>query len=214
MKKLHVRSTLVRAAAKGLLALLLLSSAFMPLGAKSMRDIWVSTPDTLLPYLNAAQRTEMVDLLADVKNKLEEDSRIDTLATDFMAVRLHAASTLQIKRLPAEQGDSILGVIQTFLGEKPESRVAFYTQDWAFLKAFPLGREGLGERPDTMGAERFAELQSLLDPFLVSATWIPGRDEMLLEGHAPALSMADEQALSAILLQRKLKWNADTLNLY
>ena len=92
-------------------ACLLLAS--LGIGAKSMKDLLVSMPDSLMPYLDKNLRQEMPELQemgvkAEVKNLLGDNCVMDTLTADFLQIRMSKLSTLQVKKLPAEAGDSLL----------------------------------------------------------------------------------------------------------
>lgn len=87
------------------IALLLL---LLPLtvGAQTVRDLWLSMPPSLAPYLSTSLRTQCLDFYdmhtdAQTDNALKGKSRIDTLTSTFLAATLSKAHTLQIKLLPA-----------------------------------------------------------------------------------------------------------------
>ena len=87
------------------IALLLL---LLPLtvGAQTVRDMWLSMPPSLAPYLSTSLRTQCLDFYdmhtdAQTDNALKGKSRIDTLTSTFLAATLSKAHTLQMKLLPA-----------------------------------------------------------------------------------------------------------------
>ena len=87
------------------IALLLL---LLPLtvGAQTVRDLWLSMPTSLAPYLSTSLRTQCLDFYdmhtdAQTDNALKGKSRIDTLTSTFLAATLSKAHTLQMKLLPA-----------------------------------------------------------------------------------------------------------------
>ena len=95
------------------IALLLL---LLPLtvGAQTVRDLWLSMPPSLAPYLNTSLRTQCLDFYdmhtdAQTDNALKGKSRIDTLTSTFLAATLSKAHTLQMKLLPASGSGSALG---------------------------------------------------------------------------------------------------------
>ena len=105
--------------------------ASLGMEAKSMKDLLVSMPDSMTPALNSNLRLEFAELQemgvkAEVKNLLGEASVMDTLAQDFVQIRLSSASTLQMKKLPMEQGDSVLCVVKTFAGPEGERTASFH----------------------------------------------------------------------------------------
>lgn len=87
------------------IALLLL---LLPLavGAQTVRDLWLSMPPSLAPYLSTSLRTQCLDFYdmhtdAQTDNALKGKSRIDTLTSTFLAATLSKAHSLQMKLLPA-----------------------------------------------------------------------------------------------------------------
>ena len=95
------------------IALLLL---LLPLtvGAQTVRDLWLSMPPSLAPYLSTSLRTQCLDFYdmhtdAQTDNALKGKSRIDTLTSTFLAATLSKAHTLQMKLLPASGSGSALG---------------------------------------------------------------------------------------------------------
>ena len=92
------------------IALLLL---LLPLtvGAQTVRDLWLSMPPSLAPYLSTSLRTQCLDFYdmhtdAQTDNALKGKSRIDTLTSTFLAATLSKAHTLQMKLLPASASGS------------------------------------------------------------------------------------------------------------
>lgn len=95
------------------IALLLL---LLPLtvGAQTVRDLWLSMPPSLAPYLSTSLRTQCLDFYdmhtdAQTDNALKGKSRIDTLTSTFLAATLSKAHTLQMKLLPAAGSGSASG---------------------------------------------------------------------------------------------------------
>lgn len=70
--------------------------------AKSLRELWVSMPDSLVPVLTQNMRVEFTELQdmkvkAEVTTSLGDTSVMDTLTNDFMQIRLSRVCTLQLK---------------------------------------------------------------------------------------------------------------------
>ncbi len=110
--------------------------ASLGMEAKSMKDLLVSMPDEMMPTLNSNLRLEFAELQemgvkAEVKNLPgggERDGYADPgLRADAYEPRL---LLLQMKKLPMENGDSVLCVVKTFAGPEKESELYFFNQDW------------------------------------------------------------------------------------
>ena len=197
-----------------------LMMASLGMEAKSMKDLLVSMPDSMAPALNSNLRLEFAELQemgvkAEVKNLLGEASVMDTLAQDFVQIRLSSASTLQMKKLPLEQGDSVLCVVKTFAGPEKESELRLFTQDWKPLDASRLfdGKcigelaGSLVQKPDTMSESRFEELKAMIEPRMVSALLLQHENAVVVRLSLPLLSTEDKKLVNAIKLQRKFNWS-------
>lgn len=198
-----------------LACLLLVSSGA---GARSMKDLLVSMPDSLVPFLDKNLRLEFAELQemgvkAEVQNLLGDTSVMDTLTTDFLQLRTSSVSTLQMKRLPVAGGDSILCVVTTFAGPEKESELNLYTQNW---KPLPSGIDlqsqamSLVQKPDTMSEERFVELKRMIEPRMVYALLLQHEDAIVVRLSLPLLSEEEKKQVNAIKMQRKFNWGGRT----
>lgn len=192
-------------------------------GAKSMKDLLVSMPDSLVPYLDKNLRQEMPELQemgvkAEVKNLLGENSVMDTLTADFLQIRMSKVATLQLKKLPVEHGDSILCLVKTFAGPEKESQLLLFDQNWKAMDASRLfsnvSLDSLADclisKPDTMTEERFLELKKMIEPKMVSVLLFEHENAVVVRLSLPLLSADDKKAVNAIKLQRKFNWNGKT----
>ncbi len=193
------------------------------LPAKSMRALWQSMPDSIVPYLNANLRQEMIDFAdmhvkAQVKNLLDGNTSLDTLTSNYADVSLSSCSRMQLRLLPSAQGDSLICMALTVSAPESESVVRFFTQAWQPLPMPRLPQSLLPEgegftidaylvRPDTMSQERFDELRALIEPAMVYATLSPSDDTLTLQLALPLVNKAQRKALEVIRMQRKLKWD-------
>lgn len=206
------------------IALLLL---LLPLtvGAQTVRDLWLSMPPSLAPYLSTSLRTQCLDFYdmhtdAQTDNALKGKSRIDTLTSTFLAATLSKAHTLQMKLLPAagsasgsslSSGDSVLCVVRSWDGPKRDSEVQLFDRQWKPLQApLTFSADSFVCRPDTMSEERFSRLVALLDPIMFSVSLSPAENVLLVKLSPVVPNPEDEKAIEQILVQRKLKWDGKT----
>lgn len=187
------------------------------LSAKSMRDLWISMPDSMVSYISKSVREECAALMdmkmkAEVVNSFGEKIVMDTLASDFVSVRLSEAASLQMRLLPVQGGDSVLCLARTYGGPVKESTVAIYTQEWSMMTDVPFDIAGFVHKPDTMPMKRFEELMGLLDPYLISVTLSPTDDTLVAVATAVNVSEEEARSLDEIFVQRKFKWNGKAFN--
>lgn len=181
-------------------------------GAKSMKDLLVSMPDSLVPYLDKNLRQEMPELQemgvkAEVKNLLGENSVMDTLTADFLQIRMSKVATLQLKKLPAEHGDSILCLVKTFAGPEKESQLLLFDQNWkaldagkvfAFVPSVALSSFGGNAARTSSGAnEKCVSLDSLAD-CLISKP-----DTMTEERFLELKKMIEPKMVSVLLFEHE-----------
>lgn len=214
------------------IALLLL---LLPLtvGAQTVRDLWLSMPPSLAPYLSTSLRTQCLDFYdmhtdAQTDNALKGKSRIDTLTSTFLAATLSKAHTLQMKLLPASGSglgssmvlgsssslsscDSVLCVVRSWDGPKRDSEVQLFDRQWKPLQApLTFSADSFVCHPDTMSEERFSRLVALLDPIMFSVSLSPAENVLLVKLSPVVPNPEDEKAIEQILVQRKLKWDGKT----
>ena len=183
---------------------------------RTMKDFWMSMPDSLVEYLNATKRREMVDFYnmgvkAEVYNLLEGMSVMDTLSTRHAVVTSSESSRLSVALLEKTDGDSLLCMVSTFLGPQPESVVTFYNTAWQSIPSeglLPtLSAQSFMQRPDTMDVDEMQRMALLVDPVMFSARFIPEDTSLAFRLSTPLLSKADRERLDAVLVERKYKWD-------
>lgn len=193
----------------------------MGVAARSMREIWTSLPDSLLPYVDRNHRLEMVEFIdmnlnGDVANLFGGKSEMDTITTDYIGLTLSQSSSMQIKRLPVAGGDSLLCVVKTYLGPAAESEVVFYHQDWTPASVM-LSLDSAGTarwmprllvKPDTMSEEHFVHYKTFISPYIVGARLSPDDDNLELRLSLPMPVREEKQALEAMTPSFSLRWDA------
>ncbi|MBO4850420.1 MAG: DUF3256 family protein [Prevotella sp.] len=188
---------------------------------KTMRQLWVDMPDTIVPYLNNTKRTEMVDFYdmgvrAETTNRLASVTVLDTLSSNFAGITLNEAASMQLALLLSDSGDSILCMVRTFKGEAPESSISFYDTKWQpqetsnFIDC--INTKQLMEKPDTMDVDAYDRLTALIDPVMVEAVFLPEENAIAFQLSTPLVTREERQRLETILKQRKVKWNGKRFN--
>ena len=100
-------------------------------GAQNMREIWINMPDSIIPYINKSQRTELADYVnmsmkAEVQNKLSDTTRIEKLTDNYILVHLNNVSRLEIKLLD----NSHIAMVQTWNAPVAESKLSLFSKNW------------------------------------------------------------------------------------
>ena len=215
---------------KRLNIIMLLVCAPVLAGAQiSLRDVWLSMPDEMIPYLNKNLRLEHLDFVdmgvkSEVNHQMNGASIMDTLTADYTNVTLSNSSTLELRLLPVNDSTKIICMVRTFKAPAEESEIHFYDTSWNLLSD-EYGLEKMKnqdnadaeellsrfvQKPDTMSSERFDELCKLIEPVMVSASFDVTEPVLKFRLSIPLATPEDRKQLDSILLQRRFRWNGRT----
>lgn len=207
---------------KKIIIILSLLLSVMQLPAKTVRQMWLEMPDSLIPYLNKNLRIELVDFIdlgvkSEVKNLLSDTTTMDTLSADYLRVRCNPSMTIEMKMLPKTEGDSLLCVIKTFTAGDAESETELYDVNWQQLpsnnlfdaKSIEANKQDLFYKPDTITNERYVELKSRIDPVMLKISLSPASNELTLSLAEPLMTNEEKLDVKSIIKQKKLKWDGE-----
>lgn len=194
----------------------------------TMRDVWQSMPDHLLPYLHQNLRTELLELhdmkvKAEVKNLLSGTSVMDTLTTDYTFLHLSEYSTLSLKLLTRSDSTQLICFVKTVMAPEAESEVRFFDVNWQSLdipSGLPLHEpaEALLSRmtvkPADMEEGRFEELRKMIDPVMCYVTLSPAASTLVMQLSIPALTRQERDDIQPIIKQISFKWDGQTFKEY
>ena len=202
------------------IAILVVVMAFPAMAQRTMRDFIITMPDSLVEYLNKTKRTEMVDFYdmgvkAETFNLLQGSTVLDSLTSTFADISVNKSQRMQLALLPLHEADTLICMVNSFLGEAPESEVHFFNTQWMpmpskdFLDEVTASQ--LMQRPDTMDVERYDELVRFFDPVMIAAVMTPDSN-LIFQLSTPMVTMEEKKQLDAIMLQKKFKWNRQRFN--
>ena len=102
-----------------------------------MRDIFAQMPDSIFPLLTLNNRLDCIDfiennMVARVKNKLDEQVVLESLTDDYLRLRTSENSYTEIKFV-AEAEDTIICFNRTYQGPIEDSDVTLYNMRWEKL---------------------------------------------------------------------------------
>lgn len=194
----------------------------------TMRDVWQSMPDHLLPYLHQNLRTELLELhdmkvKPEVKNLLSGTSVMDTLTTDYTFLHLSEYSTLSLKLLTRSDSTQLICFVKTVMAPEAESEVRFFDVNWQSLdipSGLPLheSAEALLSRmtvkPADMEEGRFEELRKMIDPVMCHVMLSPAASTLVMQLSIPALTRQERDDIQPIIKQISFKWDGQTFKEY
>jgi hypothetical protein len=193
-----------------------------------MRDIWLSMPDSILPYLNKNLRTEHVDFVdmhvkSEVMYLLHENGVLDRLTNDFAVYYLPQSSTLEMKLLTKADSTRMICMVKTVKAPEAESEIRFFDTSWNPIAAdfgLPLHvSEGdilkqFTNKPSDMTDNRFEELSKMIDPVMLSASLDASSPVITLRLSTPALTKQEKEDVSVIAKQISFKWDGTIFKEY
>lgn len=126
---------------KRILAILTATLALQPLawGQVALRDAFANAPDNLFPLLTRNNRLDCIDLAEehadmDVTNRAGDKTRIDSIALNYLSLRLTPKSRIELLMMPAKDDTpQRICMIHTYEGPAKDSHVTLYDTDWKLL---------------------------------------------------------------------------------
>ena len=167
--------------------------------AREMRDIFLEMPDSIIPLLTKNNRADCVDFLdakmkARVTNKLDGQSELLELTTDYLKMKLTAHTYLQMKLLPCSSGDTIICMINTVCAEANDSRIRFYNKEWKEVSP----AKKLFKKPQTKdfftAGDSLDKILLIADIYLVELTLSPSAATMQAKYTMPAYMTRQDSA--------------------
>ena len=155
---------------KGIISLLALL-ALCGLRAQDMASLFTAMPNQYIPQLDDAWRKDLVELYrsgkeARLKNTMNGYSTLLNLTDDYLCLRTTDRSEVEMKLLPLVNNTFVICMVTTVEGPVADSRIAFFTTDWASLPTADLLSLPEGTWYFKEGAEAneaFPELKAALD---------------------------------------------------
>lgn len=114
-----------------IIALLCLTTAA---NAQTMKQLFTTLPDTILPSLSKNDRLDMVDLIEnnmknEVTNQLKGKSRLTLLTDNLAKIQLSELVEVQLCKLPTPD-NYLICMIHSVKTDAWDSTTKFYNPDW------------------------------------------------------------------------------------
>lgn len=155
---------------KGMISLLALL-ALCGLRAQDIASVFTAMPNQYIPQLDDAWRKDLVELYrsgkeARLKNTMNGYSTLLNLTDNYLCLRTTDRSEVEMKLLPLVNNTFVVCMVTTVEGPVADSRIAFFTTEWAPLPEADLLLLPEGTWYIREGAEAdelFPELKAALD---------------------------------------------------
>jgi hypothetical protein len=111
--------------------------------AQSMEQLFITMPEGIVVQLDEAWRKDLVDLYksgkpATLENTMQGKSALLKLTDNYLLLQSTERNTVEMKLLPLVNNTYIICMVTTVYAPVADSRVDFYTTDWAILPASEL----------------------------------------------------------------------------
>lgn len=188
--------------------------SFASANAQSLQEMFINTPDSILPYVTHLDREALIKVYDTHKDTcsvmdVSFGARVSLtrVSADQIEVNTSKAMTFQYGMLPSGN-DSILCLIRTYKAPEAESTVQLYTRKWQFLGELIFNNKAQFAKPDTMTIERFEEIKKMQEVPLVKAEFSKeSAKTIILQYTMPMMSEDDKKAFSSIISQTKFNWD-------
>lgn len=209
-----------------LLVAIVCANAHNVFGGNTIKDIFGTMPDSIMPYLSANNKLDMLDFMANndkaiVTNKLEGTTELEKLTANYLKLKMNEAKTVELvllKSKPAHNStNNVLCVIETLGRDTLESKITFYSEKWQVLDIKDPIQEyakALVIHPDSIGSDTYGDLLKLTQNMMARAIFSNADNTILLEATFPMLSSEDKQRVACIIKPINLKWDGSEFNKY
>lgn len=180
-----------------------------------MRDIFSAAPDSIFPLLTENNRLDCIDFIensmeARVKNRLEGNSELKSLTSDYLYMQVTAKSTVEMRLL----SDSLFCLIQTYYGPAADSHIRFYDTLWNPVElefSIPSVEEFWKPVPDSLKQEVAFVQRSLQDLFLLQISVSKEKNEFTFTLQTSELPTKEKEIAQQYVQPLIYKWNGQRL---
>ena len=166
-----------------LMMALLVCACSLGMSAQDIAGVFTAMPDQYIPQLEHAWRQDLVDLFnqgkeARLKNTMNGYSSLKKLTKDYLLLQTTERSTVEMKLLPLINNTYVICMVTTVYGPAPDSRIDFFTTEWAPLERdellTPLAPEWyLKHEPERKEDDNYRDAIARLDMELIHYTLSP-----------------------------------------
>lgn len=180
-----------------------------------MRDIFSAAPDSIFPLLTENNRLDCIDFIensmeARVKNRLEGNSELKSLTSDYLYMQVTAKSTVEMRLL----SDSLFCLIQTYYGPAADSHIRFYDTLWNPVElefSIPSVEEFWKPVPESLKQEVAFVQRSLQDLFLLQISVSKEKNEFTFTLQTSELPTEEKEIAQQYVQPLIYKWNGQRL---
>ena len=187
-----------------LITLFCCSLSFMTLHAQTMKELFVSMPDTLSLIFTPVNRADCVDFLASgiraqVTNRFNNPSEVTNLTDNYLRAQITESSVWEMRTLPVKDSVSVICFVKTVKAPVEDSHILFYTQDWQplptsdFLSALPTADDFFRTDLNESQTDSLNELREQAYITFIKASLSPTEDTLSFTYTTPEYMNREER---------------------
>lgn len=177
--------------------------------------MFISMPDSMMPYLLKQQRTELVKL----KSIEPDQPSVTTNVVEGKATLLHVSDSI-VSFNPCENVLMEIGMLdadrfcllKTIPTPELTTTCVIYNKEWKKVNEQVFEEDDFFHKPDTMSDKEYAELRNLVEIFLPEVHFSDSPKVIEVKANIPLLNKEEKEKIFTVILQRKLKWGVDFYN--
>ncbi len=199
---------------------LLLLVAFTEVAAaQNVGEMFISMPDSLIPYITSEQRMELIKMkqidpnsFAEAKTIFKTNVLLTKLTDEQLSVEFGEV-VYNLSRLRSQEGtDSVYCMLRTFATPEKETVGFIYDDSWNLLSR--LDFESFDFLTDSVSTDDKRNLYNTMEFPVVEACWDENPEILILRLHFTMLTKEDQELYKDTFLQRKVKWDGKRFNEY
>lgn len=179
--------------------------------AKNVGEMFISVPDSIMPYVTKEQRAELIGMknidpasAAEMNIALKTTMVLDSLFDNYMKVMVGQIK-YEIIRLNTVDADSVFCVMHTLVAPERETVCCLYDKEWNLLQNVDFN--DLIIKSNISDDEK--EIVEKMEFPMIEAQFERETSTIILTVSVP-LVWKDEKLKSNRRMQRKLKWNGES----
>lgn len=196
-----------------LIAITIISISVM---AQSVSDMFINMPDSIMPYLNSAQRTELLKMYeidstktATVNSLLQTEVKLNICTEHYISVLTDDGFEFEIARLSDDASSTqTFGMIKTVCAPEKSSKLIIVDNNWNTIDEPSFDYHTLLHKNDTISDDEYRKLCNYIEFPLIELHFNKDLPQILnISLNCPMLATEDKDKFDSIILQRNAKWD-------
>ena len=185
--------------------------------SQSVQNFYVNMPDALNPSLNRQSRLELLEYHKagqgdSILNRFGKNAYLQLLDTinQIITVKNAENSTFEMKVFPLDNGDSVIGIIETVCAPICQSMINFYDTTWSPVKLEFIMPKAVNWLNDESFKDKNVDRNwalSVLETSFVSLSFDTSQNVIIAKNNSlEFVNETDRKLISSLLYDKILKY--------